>query len=302
MFRAVTTLLACSFMSFSLISTGKAQAEQKTEPIQTTGVALRHWESTQGGTKQFTIGGLNITLSAVNTGDKEDEVAQLEATAPGIKTLVLKAEDSSVAGGGVRANFDVFPIDPKNSRKDVLFTWFTGGAHCCARVLVASLIGDDWKISDLGTWDDGRLIFNHRPTDLNGDGQADFVFFDDSFLYAFDAYAGSVCPRRILNVESGHVVDKSTDPTFARLHREDMMQHEQGCRKHWNSACAAFVASAARLGQFKRAWGIMLKNYDRESYRYTICDGPSKQCLNPRTTDNFPDALANLLKREGYIK
>ena len=85
--------------------------------------------------------------------------------------------------------FDVFPIDPANSAKDLMFSWFTGGSHCCARVLVASLIGGEWRVADFGRWDGGWLA--NRPVDLNGDGVPDFVFYDDRFRYAFASYAGA---------------------------------------------------------------------------------------------------------------
>ncbi|MBX3481640.1 MAG: hypothetical protein KF842_14710 [Caulobacter sp.] len=84
-----------------------------------------------------------------------------------------------------------------------------------------------------------------------------------------------------------------------------MRDNIEGCRRHENSACAALVADASRLGRRAWAWKVMLKNYDREdTWGVTfLCDpGNLDQCpaslKKPFRT--FPEALAAFLDHTGY--
>jgi hypothetical protein len=258
------------------------------------GKALYRWEQARDGTRHYLVEGLQIRLATTKRNGVD--VAELTASGPGAKPLVITAEEGGLSP---RAHFDVFAIDPRHSRKDVMFAYYTGGAHCCAVTMVASLLGDEWKVTQV-EYTDGDLP-ETRPIDGDGDGQVDFVSRDDRFLYAFSSYAESRAPRRVVNVENGRMVDRSADPAFAALHRADMQSFEPDCLRSHNSACAAFVASAARIGEIERAWAVMLRHHDRNAaWDMQLCDPGAAGCANPRKTRNFPEALGNLLIRAGY--
>lgn len=265
-------------------------------PARPQGKALRTWDNSFGK-RAFELDGVSLTIEPAK--DKGgDPIAHIEARVSGVKPLVI---DSEFGLSNAAVTFDVFPIDPRNARKDILISWFTGGAHCCAQIKVASLIGDEWRITDLGMWDGENP--NTRPLDLNGDGAPDFVFGDNRFLYTFGSYAESRAPSRIFNVENGALLDRSDNPAFVSLFRDEAAEFEPDCRRGENPACAAFVAASARSGTFERAWKIMLASYNRRAdWDITICAGPSAGCGPERSTRNLPDALPHFLKQAGYIK
>ena len=260
------------------------------------GAPLRQW-SNDLGRKTYDIDGVSVAIEPIKDKDGEP-IARIELRMAGVKPLTMETE-TGLSNAAV--SFDVLNLDPKHARKDFLVSWFTGGAHCCAQIKVASLVGEDWKIIDLGMWDGGRL--ENRPIDLNGDGVPDFVFRDNNFLYAFGSYAESAAPSLILNIENGARINRSDNPGFVSLFREEMAENEPECRKGSNPACAAFVAAAARAGEFERAWRVMLAHHNRKpDWDITICGGPSDGCDKEKTTRSLPEALPTFLRRTGYMK
>jgi hypothetical protein len=159
-------------------------------------------------------------------------------------------------------------------------------------------------VVDLGSWD--GLGLGSVPIDLDGDGTPDFVFGDNAFLYAFDSYAGSWAPPKILNVIGGKVVDVSTAPRFRNVFRVDMEKARDYCHKHDNGACAGYVADGARAGVLSTAWAFMLAHYNRYSnWEYpsrcvgASIDGNCKGCeLQPR---DYPQSLRWFLEDNNYI-
>ena len=72
--------------------------------------------------------------------------------------------------------------------------------------------------------------------------------------------------------------------------------------------CAAYVASAARLGRFDQAWSEMLRAYDRNSNwplpgdcRVALVD---YRCPEGQRTEyaDYPEALRAFLVQQGYIE
>ena len=191
----------------------------------------------------------------------------------------------------------------------VYFQSFTGGAHCCNDLQVAVIGPRGIRVVQLGTFDGGPT--DDFPRDLDGDDTVDFVQQDDSFLYTFSSYAGSMAPPKILNVAGGRVSDVSTRPGFRRLFRAAMNRARRYCLQREgerNGACAGYVASAARAGQFDAAWRVMLGAYDRNS-GWELPDGcrvrvgPRRECppASVISYTNYPDALRAFLVRQGYI-
>ena len=89
------------------------------------------------------------------------------------------------------------------------------------------------------------------------------------------------------------------------LHEENMLQNRKSCvEDHNNGACAPYVASAARIGQFAEAWKVMLQNYDRESdWQLNFCAvaGANGDCANSASFKTFPQALDWFLHQHGYL-
>ena len=104
---------------------------------------------------------------------------------------------------------------------------------------------------DFGEWDGDYS--DRMPSDLDGDGVIDFVFYDNAFLYAFASYAESGAPPLVMNVVDGDVVDVSDRPGFRYLFEDALREHRQYCLRPRdmspNGACAAYAAAAARVGR-----------------------------------------------------
>ena len=172
----------------------------------------------------------------------------------------------------------------------VLFQNYTGGAHCCT--LVQAIVPHDGalRVVDVGQYDGEPL--EDLPADIDGDGRLDFVFVDNAFLYRFTGYAQSRAPPQIINLIDGEAVDVSARPGFRRLFEEDRTEARASCLQadgDQNGACAAFVASAARVGRFDEAWAEMLRFYDRA--------GDSEDEGGP-----YPERLRRFLIEQGYIE
>ena len=196
-------------------------------------------------------------------------------------------------------------------RPYVLFQSFSGGAHCCNLMQAVYPENGELRRVDFGEWDGGYQ--DELPTDRNGDGRLDFVFLDNGFLYAFTSYADSWAPPLIMNVVGDEAVNVSTDPSFRPLFAEAMARQRRACRNPGdgltpNGACAAYVGSAARLGEFDRAWAEMLLSYDRNfewplppscPVAWVGAECPDGQLIE---YDNFPDALRGFLVELGYIE
>jgi hypothetical protein len=249
---------------------------------------MTSWDSEQNGSpKTYSPGGYKLTLTAKKNGDQMME-PWLAVTAPDMPPLSLQGQG---AGDVARADFTVVKFAPKQ-QPSVVFTSYSGGAHCCVEVQVAQPVGKAWKKINLGSWDGGSI---EAPRDVNGDGVTDFVFVDNAFLYAFDSYAASWAPPLVMNVANGKGVNVSTAKRYAALYRADMEKTKPECAKHQNGACAAYVADAARIGQFDEAWSFMLANYDQKS-EWTY---PTRTEVKPK---DYPQALRWFLEDNGYIK
>jgi hypothetical protein len=191
----------------------------------------------------------------------------------------------------------------------VYFQSFTGGAHCCNEVQAAVIGPRGIRVVSFGSFDGGPE--DAFPRDLDGDGNVDFVQGDDAFLYTFSSYAGSMAPPKIFNLAGGHVVDVSTRPGFRRLFREAMNRARPNCVQQdgeRNGACAGYVASAARIGQFGAAWAVMLRSYDRDSgwdlpTGCRVAPNAGGECPPASVIRyaNYPDALRAFLVEQGYI-
>jgi hypothetical protein len=260
------------------------------------------WNAKTGGDpKTYTIDGYALTFSTREVDG--DRVASLHIKVP-------SGEETDVTGVAgfpdTSAEFGVGRVDAESQSEQVILSTYSGGAHCCTDIQVLELADGGWKTIDLGSWDGGGL--GGFPTDIDGDGYADFVFSDDRFAYAFTDYADSFMPPRIFEIRGAAAAEVTDSGRYRALFEKDMQDAESSCLNHNNGGCAALAADAARLGAFDRAWQIVFKNYDSKSdWQYPAkCDRPNPGGNCPQGAEtkfaNFPEALAWFLADKGYVK
>jgi hypothetical protein len=87
---------------------------------------------------------------------------------------------------------------------EVVYSAYTGGAHCCSIVDVFQLnaAGNGYAATEQNFFDPG-----FRLKDLDGDGRPEWLTGDDAFAYRFTAYAFSGLPIQILRFGAGAFTD-----------------------------------------------------------------------------------------------
>jgi S1-C subfamily serine protease len=185
-------------------------------------------------------------------------------------------------------------------------TLFSGGAHCCTDTLIATETSPDhWEAVETGALDgDGFAL-----EDIDGDGAAELVSVDNSFLYAFDSYASSFAPIRIQRLVRGRLEDVTRDPIFIHRLRQELAGMEYLARQnpdlwHSNGFLAGWVADKARLGELADAWTKMIPFYDHSStFGEMICTTGDTVANCPQADVRmlpFPEGLAKHLVDNGY--
>ena len=224
----------------------------------------------------------------------------------GEKTVFTIRGAPDVASDQPRANVFLISLDPSGSIPQIIMTSFTGGAHCCTQTQIATSDTDGrWSVLKADTLDGEGYQFE----DLGGDGISELVSIDNSFLYAFDAYASSYAPVRIDKLEGTRLRDVHRD--YAKFLRQDLYRMEYSAERtqelwHSNGFLGGWVGAKALVGQFDDAWARMLVSYDHNSdwllEEYTT-GAPLEKCppgLKNRVS--FPEALRKHLITHGYIE
>lgn len=217
---------------------------------------------------------------------------------------VLEAVGVASGFGFPVAEASIADIDPNNARPEVYFTSYSGGAHCCSQVIVATQVGGRWRAVDLGAFDgDGDFL-----RDLDGDGQAEIVTIDNRFFYQFDGYAASLGPLQMFAVRRGEAVDASTELQFRDAHRDWLDTIEAGWTgpERWTSPgfLAGWVATKQRLGEGLAAWSELKANWDEaadEGEEVCLIARPVEDCpRRQKAVLKFPDRLKLFLEQNGY--
>ncbi len=258
-----------------------------------------------GGKKPVTIsrGPLSVTLRLVKARGGEAPVATVSVD--GARAIVLGAglPASSTLGSHAR----IVTLDATTPLPQVVFSRYTGGAHCCAETFIATQSGGKWVSVNAGTRD-GEEGFAFE--DIDGDGNVELTGVDNRFLYAFDSYAGSLAPSRIYRLRGTSLVEVTRDPRFQPWLRAELARQEREANENpesWksNGFLAGWVAQKALLGETTDAWSRMLKNYDRASdWGALSCESKPKQaeCADPeRRAQMFPRLLRAFLVGNGYL-
>ncbi|MBN9059808.1 MAG: hypothetical protein J0H21_11570, partial [Rhizobiales bacterium] len=176
------------------------------------------------GAKEATVTNSGITARVFQERrpqiDPDDDVPVLQVIVNGKMVLEHVGTASGMSVPSMSAS--IVDIDPTNKSKEVYFSSYTGGAHCCSEVVVATETDKGWVAVPVGAFDgDGDYL-----QDLNDDGEAEIVTVDNNFLYTFDCYACSAAPLVIKSVRDGKLVDITTEPRFAKAHRDWLRQLE----------------------------------------------------------------------------
>jgi hypothetical protein len=141
---------------------------------------------------------------------------------------------------------------------EVVYSAFTGGAHCCSIAEVFQLSADATRYTtvDRNFGDPGFGL-----EDLNGDGRPEVVTADDAFAYTFSAYAFSGLPLSVLQYDHGSFTDITS--SFPRLLRREARQFWRGYRQLRRNKddtargqIAAWAADQYRLG--RRAYALAI--------------------------------------------
>lgn len=213
---------------------------------------------------RFSADGLTYTVAM--SGD-EDNPGPTTATAVRGEALVFSfttPADYSMFG----SDAGLLKLDPASPTPQLVFTRYTGGAHCCTQTWIATTPKDSpgWSLIDAGVYDGGAYYYE----DADGDGALEMFHVDNDFLYAFDSYAGSFAPLRIHQLRGNKLVDVSNAPEMRKRLKRDLATMEYAAKLDpdlWksNGFLAGWVAAKQRLGQGEDAWQTALENLDRKS-------------------------------------
>ncbi len=251
-----------------------------------------------------TVGDVTATITMQKRPeiDPSEAVPVLAVTAGGRQVIEVPGVASGLSFPATSAS--IVEIDPGNSRPEVYFTSYSGGAHCCASVAVAEETASGWVAVQLGSFDGGGEFLD----DLDGDGVVEISTVDNRFLYTFDCYACSAAPLVILSVRNGEAIDLTADPRFLSAHRRWLSDLEENVEpeERWSSPgfLAGWVATRVRLGEGAAAFAEVQQHWDSASDEgEEVCRTGAELDDCPRAdrvTLKFPERLKLFLDQNGY--
>lgn len=247
------------------------------------------------GPRQWTSQGITVELAAAEVEGVGRPVWTISA--PGMRTARVRNLESWTADPPQVA---IGPLT-RGGPPSVIMQSFTGGAHCCWQVIVATPVGHDFQIASVDEWDGEAIPW---PKDLNGDGRVDFEMLDPAFEYIFGSYVCCSAPPIIINIRDGKAVNVSNDPSFAPVYRADMAQWRDCLTQGGQSDCAILAADAARLGEFDRVWPKLTAYFEqREEFfdrneSHWACYGNT----TPYCRATYTETLKAFLRHTGYIR
>jgi tetratricopeptide (TPR) repeat protein len=270
----------------------------KPEPIT---YSTRQFSATKPGLVKYK----DITVLARWKNDNDTKRhLEISGDQSGSLLFSLKTDSEELFYEHVTGSIGTVRLDPSTRFPQFIVTYFTGGAHCCTETWIVTEKENRWLLVKGEMLDgDGYLV-----EDVEGSGNFDLVSLDNSFLYAFESYAGSAAPLRYQQLR-GDKISRVFTPAVERRIVQELSGMEFQARLQpvlWNSNgfLGAWVAVKAQLGQADDAWAKMLTSYDRNSeWLMQICrTGASvDNCAQGDLQSlSFPDALARHLRASGY--
>ncbi len=248
-------------------------------------------------------GNVTATVTVVPPPDEQSGyIPVLTVSVDDVK--VAEATGNETDFNDPSASASIAEIDPGNTLPEVYFSSYSGGAHCCTTIIIATQAGSGWVTVPVGDFDgDGDYL-----TDLNGDGYAEVVTVDNRFLYQFDSYAASAAPLVVYTVRDGEVVDVTTETQFLPAHREWLSHIEESVEPadKWTSRgfLAGWLGEKVRLGEGPAAWEELNANWNftsDEGEEVCLTGGQPEDCTDDQLkTVKFPEQLRLFLTQNGY--
>ena len=289
--RLGTGLVAILALTIAIVQPAAA-VEQDLSPG-----TMIDWSEDQATT--FTYGDITIALSFTGDEDYESEVT-LTISAPGAQPQKIV----EIGGGMAFGRIGVFAMDDSGA-DTVLFSVYSGGAHCCMQTSAITRTADGLVVESVGAID-GDLV---EPFDVDGDGRIELVLYDDRFNYTFSAYAFSRPAQQIFKFRDGIMVDASREPQYAAFYRRQLEDLASGCggAQGWlKPDCAGYLATAALLGEFDARFPAVKAAFDAgkgeaDSGWEVISLCQDAECATTTDYDSFSEAIVIALTQWGYL-
>lgn len=251
-------------------------------------------EASETRSRLMSADGLQLTFLA---GDIGTPPRMKVADASGHSVTLTGAVALSTDRGN---RFGVGKIEGAN-KPSVLIVATPASDPCCLRVQIVYRGRSGLKIAEAGEMPSD--VAERFPSDLNDDGPREWILPDRRFTADFGP--SSPPPPMVFRFERGALKDVSASGEFGEVFNNHLAPAQRLCTLGSSGACAAFVASAARLGKAEWAWDIMLTNYARDPVHQAAGDcGPDEVEAACPTIDHkaFPDRLRRFLVSAGYVR
>lgn len=269
---------------------------------------------------RFVSGGIAVNVEALpcstNTNPEStcrwegyNNQALITVTAPGLPPFRLVSEDQASF-----VRIAVVRFDRRSSRPGVLVDNQWGGSAGLTAATVIEPMPGGYRAVPVERRAGERLLEGEladNPVDRSGDGVVDLVMTDPAFDQAFGCNGCTPRPPVVLTIRDGKSIDISAEPSVRAVFADDLGARRAIClsgQHDRNGNCAAYLADAARLGQFAAAWREMLAHYERECSwtRWQDCRDPG-DAHGDRPADattrfrGFPESVRAFLVAAGYI-
>jgi hypothetical protein len=306
--KTLVAVIACTVTAF--VAAGHPPVWAKDTPPAAAGAnraAERNLPSIKYDPKRTATlhyGELTVTIAGERGADEKSRIPVFTGRVRDRVVFTVRLEDAEAEEPSAAA--EVMRLDLSTPVPQVVMTAFTFGAHCCTITRIATVVDEtEWRVLDAGELD-GE---GYRFVDIDNDGATELVSYDNSFLYAFESYAGSFAPTRIAKLTGSDLNDVTNEPKYRAFLRRKLQDMEAEAKKdpdlwHSNGYLGGWVAAKSLVGETDEAWKRMLASYDRNS------DWSLEECTTGQELDQcpkdkvrqqtFPEALKKLLESNDY--
>jgi hypothetical protein len=217
------------------------------------------------------------------------------------KVVLTLGDDQSIADHPIAAA-RFAEMDPGNDTIEVVVTSYSGGAHCCTTVQVATKTASGWKAVNMGSFDgSGDYV-----EDADGDGQLELVTVDNAFLYDFDCYACSFGPLQIHAVVNGEIKDVTRDPRFLERHKSWLEEMRKDAEDPETQNSAGFLVGEVAMRLLVGEGAAAVKDFEKRATAAKLdpvdsCPDGAAECPDDqRKKVPFVQAVELFLKANGY--
>lgn len=200
----------------------------------------------------------------------------------------------------------VVRLDPATPNPQIVFTMYTGGAHCCSATRIATEDrSGKWVIRSAESVDG----MGYGLEDVDNDGHVELVDVDNAFLYAFASYAESWAPPVVYRLSGGQLREVTKEASIRPYLRRQLREMDLAASASpalWTNKgfLAGWVGAKARLGQVEEAWPRVTALLDRpDLFSAEVCAirKPMRDCpADQRRPATFAEALRAHLAHHDY--